>query len=409
MKEGNKMKIENLPSEFIDARKVLQVIEQNGFEAYFVGGSVRDTLLNLPIHDVDMATSAYPAEIKKFFKRTIDTGIEHGTVTVMFDHKGFEITTFRTESGYQDFRRPDKVTFIRSLKEDLKRRDFTINAFAMKENGEVIDLFNGMKDLQHHLIRAVGDANQRFNEDALRMMRAVRFGSQLNFKIEEKTFAAIKANCQLLKKIAIERINVEFIKMMLGISPSRGLQEILGTDLFEYVPFFNQYLSELKHLANLDLSNHLTNEIQVWSLLAFELNLKQSQIRKMMKLWKCSNKMTEKVLQVVKGIKMLQNKQIVSLFIYQIGLNNLLNANHVMEIYGLNQGEEELENAFNSLPIKQKAELNVNGGSLIKAGFKPGPQLGKVLNDLELMVINGEVENDQITLINKAKELANEN
>ena len=128
-----------------------------------------------------------------------------------------------------------------------------------------------------------------------------------------------------------------------------------------------------------------------------------------MKLWKCSNKMTENVLQVVKGIKMLQNKQIVSLFIYQIGLNNLLNANHVMEIYGLNQGEEELENAFNSLPIKQKAELNVNGGSLIKAGFKPGPQLGKVLNDLELMVINGEVENDQITLINKAKELANEN
>ena len=146
------MKIENLPSEFIDARKVLQVIEQNGFEAYFVGGSVRDTLLNLPIHDVDMATSAYPAEIKKIFKRTIDTGIEHGTVTVMFDHKGFEITTFRTESGYQDFRRPDKVTFIRSLKEDLKRRDFTINAFAMKENGEVIDLFNGMEDLQHHLI-----------------------------------------------------------------------------------------------------------------------------------------------------------------------------------------------------------------------------------------------------------------
>lgn len=409
MKEGSKMKIEHLPSEFIDARKVLQVIEQNGFEAYFVGGSVRDTLLNLPIHDVDMATSAYPAEIKKIFKRTIDTGIEHGTVTVMFDHKGFEITTFRTESGYQDFRRPDQVTFIRSLKEDLKRRDFTINAFAMKENGEVIDLFNGIDDLQHHLIRAVGDANQRFNEDALRMIRAVRFGSQLNFEIETKTFAAIKANAQLLEKIAIERVNVEFIKMMLGISPARGLKEILGTDLFKYVPFFNQYLPELKHISDLDLSNHLTNEVQVWALLAFELNLNHAQIKQMMKAWKCSNKMIDEVIQIVQGIEMLQANQLTPLIIYQIGLENLLHANQVMTIYDKAKPVDILKLAFEKLPIKQKAELKVNGGVLIKSGFKPGPQLGKILSNLELMVINGKIENDQETLIKQAQTLANEN
>ncbi|WP_395318503.1 CCA tRNA nucleotidyltransferase [Fructilactobacillus frigidiflavus] len=402
------MKIENLPSEFIDARKVLQVIEQNGFEAYFVGGSVRDTLLNLPIHDVDMATSAYPAEIKKIFKRTIDTGIEHGTVTVMFDHQGFEITTFRTESGYQDFRRPDKVTFIRSLKEDLKRRDFTINAFAMKENGEVIDLFNGRDDLNHHLIRAVGDANQRFNEDALRMMRAVRFGSQLNFEIEAETFAAIQVNCHLLEKIAIERINVEFIKMMLGLSPSRGLQEILGTGLFKYVPFFNDYLPELKQLSKLDLSNHLTNETQVWSLLANELNLDQAQIRKMMKAWKCSNKMIDDVLQVVRGIEMLQSNQLLPLVIYQIGLENLLNANQVMEIYDKAQPVPALKAAFEKLPIKQKNDLEINGGILIKNGFKPGPQLGKLLSELELIVINGKIDNNQATLIKQAQTLANE-
>ncbi|WP_429970878.1 CCA tRNA nucleotidyltransferase [Fructilactobacillus sp. Tb1] len=403
------MKIENLPSEFIDARKVLQVIEQNGFEAYFVGGSVRDTLLGLSIHDVDMATSAYPEEIKKIFKRTIDTGIEHGTVTVMFDHKGFEITTFRTESGYQDFRRPDKVTFIRSLKEDLKRRDFTINAFAMKENGEVIDLFDGMTDLHNHLIRAVGDASQRFNEDALRMMRAVRFGSQLNFSIEDKTFNAIKTNSHLLEKIAIERINVEFVKMMLGIAPSRGLQEMLDTDLFKYVPFFNQYITEIEAIAKLNLNGKLENEIQVWALFATELNLDHNQIRKMMKSWKCSNKMIEDVLHVVTGIKMLQNQQLIPLTIYQVGIDNLLNANQVMEIYDKAFKADDLQDAYQQLPIKNKSELNANGGILIKSGFKPGPQLGKVLNDLELMVINGEIENDEATLITKANELVKEN
>lgn len=231
------MKIEHLPVEFVDARKVLQVIEKHDYEAYFVGGSVRDTIIGLPIHDVDMATSAYPAEIKQMFKRTIDTGIEHGTITVMFDNIGFEITTFRTETGYQDYRRPDQVNFVRSLKEDLKRRDFTINALAMRENGDVIDLFDGIGDLRRHLIRAVGDPEQRFNEDALRMMRAVRFGSQLDFTIESDTFNAIKKHSSLLKKIAIERINVEFVKMMLGFAPGRGIQQMLETDMFNNVPF----------------------------------------------------------------------------------------------------------------------------------------------------------------------------
>ncbi|MBW4947593.1 CCA tRNA nucleotidyltransferase, partial [Klebsiella pneumoniae] len=139
----------------------------------------RDNLLGLPIHDVDIATSAYPAEIKQIFKRTVDTGIQHGTVMILDHGNGYEVTTFRTETGYQDFRRPDSVTFVRSLEEDLKRRDFTINALAMRADGEIIDLFDGIADLKAHKIRAVGVADERFHEDALRMMRAVRFESQL--------------------------------------------------------------------------------------------------------------------------------------------------------------------------------------------------------------------------------------
>lgn len=138
------MKIETLPAEFEPARPILSRIEEAGFEAYFVGGCVRDTILNLPIHDIDIATSAYPAEIKQIFSRTVDTGIEHGTVMILDHGTGYETTTFRTESGYQDFRRPDSVTFVRSLKEDLQRRDFTINALALKEDGTVVDLFDGL-------------------------------------------------------------------------------------------------------------------------------------------------------------------------------------------------------------------------------------------------------------------------
>ena len=175
------MIVEQIPSEFQQALPVLKTIQDNGFEAYFVGGSVRDTILGLPIHDVDIATSAYPAEVKALFKKTVDTGIEHGTVMVIDHGEGYEVTTFRTESGYQDYRRPDKVTFVRSLADDLKRRDLTINALAMDMNGEIVDLFGGLDDLKNHLIRAVGVPAERYHEDALRMMRTVRFASKLGY------------------------------------------------------------------------------------------------------------------------------------------------------------------------------------------------------------------------------------
>ncbi len=142
------MKINNLPEVFLKAQPVLQALEDAGFEAYFVGGCVRDLLLDRHIHDVDIATSAYPEEVKKTFAKSIDTGIQHGTVTVLYGGEAYEITTFRTESGYQDFRRPDKVTFVQNLEEDLKRRDFTINTLAMNLSGEIVDLFDGLGDLQ---------------------------------------------------------------------------------------------------------------------------------------------------------------------------------------------------------------------------------------------------------------------
>ncbi len=202
--------------EFEKALPILKKIERAGFEAYFVGGSVRDRLLDLPVNDVDIATSAHPHEIKEIFKRTVDVGIEHGTILVLTEDSEYEITTFRTESTYKDFRRPDSVTFVRSLTEDLKRRDFTVNAIAMDKEGQLTDPHKGLEDLEKGIIRAVGNPHERFNEDALRMMRAVRFAGQLNFEIEEETLKSIKDNAPLLEKIAIERIQIEFQKLLTG-------------------------------------------------------------------------------------------------------------------------------------------------------------------------------------------------
>ena len=178
------MRLSYLPSEFQKALPILEKIKAAGFEAYFVGGSVRDALLNRPIHDVDIASSSYPEETKQIFERTVDIGIEHGTVLVLENGGEYEVTTFRTEDVYVDYRRPSSVAFVRSLEEDLKRRDFTVNAFALNENAEVIDKFDGLTDLDNRVLRAVGKAEERFNEDALRIMRGLRFAASLDFDIE---------------------------------------------------------------------------------------------------------------------------------------------------------------------------------------------------------------------------------
>lgn len=205
-----------LDGEFKKALPVLNKLIDAGYEAYFVGGSVRDRILDLDVNDVDIATSAQPLEIKKIFKRTVDVGIEHGTIMVLVGDESYEITTFRTESTYRDFRRPDSVTFVRSLEEDLKRRDFTMNAIALDNKGNIMDPFHGMADIDKGIIRAVGNPHERFKEDALRMMRAVRFSAQLDFQIESETMVSIRENAPLLEKIAVERIQIEFEKLLIG-------------------------------------------------------------------------------------------------------------------------------------------------------------------------------------------------
>lgn len=395
------MKLEHLPQEFELARPVLQTIEQAGYEAYFVGGSVRDTILGKPIHDVDIATSAYPNEIKGLFKRTVDTGITHGTVMILDHGTGYETTTFRSESTYTDFRRPDHVTFVRSLAEDLKRRDFTINALAMRENGEVIDLFEGLSDLQSHRIRAVGDAQERFHEDALRMMRAVRFASQLDFTIVPETLAAITAHAQLLDKIAVERTQVELLKLLTGKTPQRGLTDMLATGLWQYCPDFAPHEQALQTLAQ-RLTHGVSSEIAAWTLLVTAFGLAPSEVTPFMKHWKTANQTATAVQTASKTAAQLLQGDLNAWQLYQCGHDLIATANEVAVILGANDRQPALAQRLAALPIQHKKELAVTGKDLMQAGIQPGPQLGAILGDLEYQVVTGAVANDRAALVARA-------
>lgn len=387
------IRIDNLPEIFVKAMPVLRTLEDAGFEAYFVGGSVRDVLLHRNVHDVDITTSAYPEEVKELFDKSIDTGIKHGTVTVLYGGESYEITTFRTESGYQDFRRPDHVTFVQNLDEDLKRRDFTINALAMDMHGDIVDLFNGIEDLKNHIIRAVGNPEKRFHEDALRMMRAVRFMSQLEFKLEEKTEQAIKDNHELLKKISVERIREEFVKMGLGPFSRQAFQIFLDTQLSEDVPDFAGKKDLLQVYPQLKFSP--TMETSLWAVIIILLKVPNENIGKFMRDWKNSNALTEKVEQIIKMFDLIADHVPTDYELFEAGEDIIINTIDVADILGQPVSSEALVDRYLALPIKTPSELAVDGRFLIKRGMRPGAQLGRTLNQILKKVVACEIENSE--------------
>lgn len=200
-------------------RMIIDMLEHKGFEAYAVGGCVRDSVLGREPDDWDITTSAKPLEVKRYFDRTVDTGLSHGTITVLIGSHAHEVTTYRVDGTYTDGRHPDAVAFTASLNEDLRRRDFTINAMAYNDHTGLVDIYGGMEDLQKHVIRCVGAPDERFGEDALRILRAVRFAAQLDFTIEEETFAAVRTLAGTLAKISAERIAVELVKLLVSDHP----------------------------------------------------------------------------------------------------------------------------------------------------------------------------------------------
>lgn len=370
------MDINNFNKKFNSAIKVLEKFNEAGYEAYFVGGCVRDYLLNDEFSDIDITTNALPDEVKQIFKKSIDTGIKHGTVTILVNGESYEVTTFRTEDDYIDHRTPEKVEFVSDLKEDLDRRDFTINAMALDSKGKLYDYHCGEKDLRNKIIKTVNNPNERFFEDALRMLRAFRFSSKLGFEIEENTLKAIKNNAELIKFVSIERIVNEFRKLLTGKGNKRSLELLLDSKLNNYIPF----LDEISKI--IDFSNYtFCQSLYILS------NINDISFEKLKEL-KLSNKEIKKV-KIYEKI----NKD----FISNVPLEIILYNNDIKDVafiasYSKYCNKENIEKI--RLPIKSFNDIAITSTEIISIIDKPaGPWIKEIIKKLEEDIILYKIDN----------------
>ena len=387
-------------------REILKTLQDAGYEAYIVGGCVRDAILGLEPKDWDITTSALPEQVKSLFSNTVDTGIQHGTVMVIRHGIGYEVTTYRIDGEYKDGRHPENVTFTRSLAEDLKRRDFTINAFAYSPEKGVVDMFDGLEDLENRLIRCVGDPNARFSEDALRIMRAVRFSAQLAFRIETVTLAAIGRHVQNLSNVSMERIRVEFEKTLLSDHPEKVVQYAsLGMASF-IIPeetlvkrCFDPEIAE----CYLKVSG-TEEEKKVLRLAAFFHNLSADETKRALKLMKYDNRTIKLVSGVIqyKDTLIKAEKSEVKRALHEQG-EELLDFVLSYKETVLNIPVDKIR-AVRDIIIEtgepyEIAHLAVSGSDLIEAGIPKGVLVGQTLRELLDQVIEDPDLNHRETLL----------
>lgn len=436
----------------VDVKNIIETLEANGYEAFAVGGCVRDTLLLRVPGDWDITTSAKPEEVKALFSHTIDTGIQHGTVTVMKNHVGYEVTTYRIDGEYEDARHPKEVIFTPNLVEDLKRRDFTINAMAYNDRVGIVDEFDGIGDLENKIIRCVGNPMERFSEDALRMLRAVRFAAQLGFSIEENTKEAIKELAPTLAKVSKERIAVELVKILVSDHPEelRTAYELGLTKVF--MPEFDVAMETEQH------NPHHMYTVGEHSIVAMQHVRPERLIRLIMFLHDLAKPVvlttddtgydhfvghTQAGADMAKGILRrlkfdnatiafvyrmvkhhddrppMDNMALVRRRISEIGLENMPMMIEIKRADILAQSDynfeskmgyvDDLENAYKEVLEKHhcvnKKDLSVNGRDLIAMGMKPGEEMGVVLDLLFDLVLNDPKLNEREKLLERANKL----
>lgn len=418
------MKLE-IPS---SAEKILRVLEENGHEAYVVGGCVRDSILGRSPDDWDITTSASPEQVKELFRKTVDTGLQHGTITVLIDKEGFEVTTYRVDGDYEDGRHPREVMFTSSLEEDLKRRDFTINAMAYHPDRGLVDLFHGMEDMEQKVIRCVGNPMERFREDALRILRAVRFSAQLGFQIEENTQAGIRSLAPNLKNVSAERIQVELVKLLVSPHPDY-LRTAYETGITgEFLPEFDACMKTeqntphhcytvgehtLQSLLNVradkvlrltmllhDMGKPVVKKTDENGRDHFKLHGPQSEqmAKAILRRLKFDNDTLYKVCRLVKwhdarplpemvSVRRAVNRigeDIFPLYLEVQEADMLAQSTHRREekkarLQGVRKCYEEILERKQCISLKS---LAVTGRDLIAAGCKPGPGLGDILDEM---------------------------
>ncbi|MGL5633515.1 MAG: CCA tRNA nucleotidyltransferase [Sarcina sp.] len=400
----------------VDVKFILDTFHKNSYEAFIVGGCVRDSLLKREINDYDITTNANPKEIIKLFKKTIPTGIKHGTISVLLNNVTYEVTTYRVDGDYIDNRRPDSVIFVNNIKDDLSRRDFTINALAYSPYLGFKDFFDGQEDLNKKLIKAVGNPTKRFNEDALRMLRAVRFSAQLNFTIDKKTYEAIQTNAHLIKNISMERISIELLKILKSNSPSLGIQKLVETDLLKnlFELEFKNYF-EAEYFSNNILFLNRTEAYIPVKLYIFIIslfnNISFHDTETILKTLKLDNNTINKTLFIFKSM------QDLDLVTSKLSLKKFMSKNEkeliiqslklYAQLKNIDKGSKYLDTALeiynNKEPLTIK-DLNITGKDLInELNMESGKVLGEMLNFLLFEVLKNPKFNTKQILISLAK------
>ena len=384
---------------------VIGKIRDAGYEAFAVGGCVRDTLLGRTPEDWDVTTSARPEAVKAIFERTVDTGLQHGTVTVLKNRKGYEVTTYRIDGEYHDGRHPDSVEFTPNLLEDLKRRDFTINAMAYSHETGIVDEFGGMEDLKAGIVRCVGRPEDRFTEDALRLLRALRFSAQLGFEIEESTYAAIKTIAPNLAKVSKERVQAELTKLLLSAHPERILL-LKETGLSaQIVPGFDAVFAPalFSKLSQLPAEKSLR-----WA--GFLLCQSTKQAEAVLKGLKMDNETIGNVSRMIEGAKetLPLEKPAVRRAMSRYTPYQLEGALKLKELMGspvageIRRLREEIIRDGDCVSLK---DLAVKGRDLLEAGVERGPMVGEILNHLFDLVLLHPEKNDRELLLKEVRRL----
>lgn len=431
-----------------DVVKILNKFEKNKFKAYIVGGAVRDYLLGYDINDYDIATDAKPEEVTEIFEKVIPTGVKYGTVTLIYNNKNYEITTFRKDFDYINNRKPDKVVYSEDIDEDIKRRDFTINSLYCDSKGRIRDKYSGVKDIKSKIIRTIGNPDERFKEDALRMIRAVRFMATLGFKIEEKTKNSIVKNHQLIENVSAERIKTEFDRILLSNNPGEGIRTLTDTNLMKYIipelyktvdfdqhskyhdknvydhtiavveniePKLDLRLAALLHDISKPESFTLDEEL--------EGHFKGHHIKsadkslEILKRLRYDNKTIENVRVLIryhylkdisikeKGVKRFINnvgkERLDDIFKLNIAdIKGKADMRSIDKVYNLQKKCKEIFEKQEPLSIK---DLKINGNDIIKTGVKEGKKVGEVLQYLLEKVLENPALNNRKDLLEITK------
>ena len=403
----------NLPD---DVRRIIKTIEDNGYEAYAVGGCVRDSILGRNPDDWDITTSARPEQIKSLFKKTIDTGIKHGTVTVMMNHTGYEVTTYRIDGEYKDGRHPESVEFSAKLVDDLKRRDFTINAMAYNESNGFVDEFNGIEDLNNHVIRCVGNPIERFSEDALRMMRAIRFSAQLGFDIDSKTYAAIVELAPAIRQVSMERVQVELAKTIMSDNPFYVKQYEQTGLLRENLSYMDEILSGKLVKNAMAMLKYAPKSTVLRYAAIFNMG-EPDRVKAELKALKLDNYTVDTVTKLVAYSKdtIEENEPAVREAVHKYGKellalmfeNEEARINTKEEIVGISLSSQRLhlnrikkmyEDIISRGDCISVKDLDITGNDLMEYGLS-GVQIGKTLNELLHIVIENPKLNEKSTLL----------